>query len=381
MENSLSGAIQKMGGNFLVAAFVPAMGFIIVTSLTFNNILPPPLRFTDSTDTNVFQSAFNLLLFTTVLGFTLYTLSTFIYKAFEGYTFIFGIQTPIGRSFLRRQLKRFQKNETDRQLVEKQLISLNEKINRELERNEYSNEKRHLHRLNRYYKHMDTLQKRQYSLSSEKNEKFPPDRESVLPTRFGNILCASEMYGGIKYGLDSVPLWGRLAHVIPPDGMEKIDHANNQCLFLLNGALLASVYTLICLLVSIFGLFELWIYGSQSLPQIKFNTILIYLTLGVLSGAIAWLFYIASLYNVSQYGNMIRTAYDLYRFNLIEALHLNLPKTLKEERQLWRRINYFVVGNDQWEQLYKKETLEKHLSVSDAGFEYIHQNKPEIKNA
>jgi hypothetical protein len=375
MENSLSSAIQKMGGNFLVAAFVPAMGFIIATTLTFNNYLPPQLKCTNTNGACLIQSTLYLLLLTTVLGFTLFSLSTFIYKSFEGYTFLLGIDTPLGRSSLRRQIKRFQKNQSDGQLVEKQITRIQLKIIQEQNRQASSYRTRNAQRIKRYHEKIKSLRDRQYSIASEKNEYFPPEQGYVLPTRFGNILRASEMYAGARYRIDSVPLWGRLAHVIPPEGMEKIDQANNQCLFLLNGSVLASIYTVICLLASLYGLIKLQQGETSNLSSIHYDLIWVYLILGILSGAIAWLFYIASLYNVSQYGNMIRTAYDLYRFNLIEALHLRLPKNLKDERWLWRRISYFTVGNNQLELIKQLEGLEKDDDPIDADFKYTHPKK------
>lgn len=369
MDNPLLSAIQRMGSNFLVAAFVPAMGFIVISSITFNELLPPPLRALSGDNFNLAQAAIYLLLFTTVLGFTLFSLSTYIYKAFEGYTFILGVNSSLRRSFLRRQLRRFNRNEQDRIWVEKQIKRIDHKITKANEYQGEINENRRFRRLERYSEQRKTLYDRQYVVASERSENFPPEGSYILPTRFGNILRAAEMYAGTRYAIDSVPLWGRLAHVIPEDAMGKIDEANNQCLFLLNASLLAGIYMLLCLIASAFR-------GIALLTNHNFifeKMLILYIALGILAGAAAWFFYVASLFNVSQYGHMIRTAYDLYRFNLIEALHLKLPTTLQQERQLWRRIGYFMVGNDQWEQLEYKETLEKHPDTPDAGFKYIHR--------
>jgi hypothetical protein len=367
MDNSLQSAIQKMGSNFLVAAFVPSMAFIAISSITFDFILPAPLKFLASNSAQLIQSGINLLLFTTILGFTLFSLSTYIYKAFEGYASVLGANSALRRSFLRRQKRRFKKNETERIWVEKQIARIDRKIDKEGEIQGTADWRER--RQKRYLGKRNYLYDRQYSLASDRSENFPPSLDFILPTRFGNILRSAEMYPGMRYSIDAVPLWGRLIHVIPEDGMAKIDEANNQCLFLLNAALLASVFAILCLVTSVYQGIMLWAKAYNLL------SVTVYIVLAILASGVAWLFYEASLLNVSQYGNMIRAAYDLYRFNLLEALHLKMPNTLKEEKVLWRRLSYFMVGNDQWEQLELQETLERSSLAPDAGFEYVHPQK------
>ena len=76
---------------------------------------------------------------------------------------------------------------------------------------------------------------------------------------------------------------------------------------------------------------------------------IVYLVLIAISLGIARFFYEASLFNVSQFGSMIRSSYDLYRFNLLDALHIKLPKTLTEERELWLKLSNFMTGNLDYE--------------------------------
>lgn len=388
LESPLQSAIQRMGNNFLVATFVPSMAFIVISSIVFNSILNPPLKLLvpETPDlTQLIQSSIYLLLLTTILGFTLHSLSIYIYKAFEGYTFILGKDTFIRRSFLRRQKKRFQKNQSDSLWVEKQLAIINNKIDK-VEGDEYS--KWRWRRKRRYTHKRDELYNRQYDLAADRNENFPPELEFILPTRFGNILRSAEMYPGSRYGIDAVPLWGRLAHVIPDAGMAKIDDANNQCLFLLNAAVLSGVFSILCIMISLYQgatilikIFEpglLISHPTFATPQ----TIISYFLLSVLSVGIAWLFYSASLLNVSQYGSMIRASYDLYRFDLLKALHLSLPSTIREEKAIWRRLSYFMAGNEQWRRLGELDFRESTSLDPDAGFEYIHsdQEKKQLKS-
>jgi hypothetical protein len=359
MERSLQSVLQRMGSNFLVAAFVPSMAFIVIVSLVFKPILPPSIiQYFKGDLTQFLQVSVIGLLLITSLGFTLYSLNTYIYKAFEGYTFILGVNSSFRHSFLKRQASRFKKIENERKWLAKEQERIFQKIVREQE-SETVGEWR-VKRLERYGNELRTINARQYTLTSERNENYPPSLDLLLPSRFGNILRAAELYPGSRYTIDAVPLWGRMAHVIPEDSMEKVDQANNQCSFLLNAALLSSIFSVLSFLAAAYQGLVLWACLSSKqllyfiaidqLPSIYEQRIGIYIVLALLGCMVAWFFYEASLLNVTQYGDMIRTAYDLYRFRLLEALHLSLPNNLLEERELWRCINNFVIGNDRWEE-------------------------------
>ena len=42
---------------------------------------------------------------------------------------------------------------------------------------------------------------------------------------------------------------------------------------------------------------------------------------------------------------MIKSSYDIYRFSLIEALHLPLPASLTKEIDIWQKIStFFATG-------------------------------------
>jgi hypothetical protein len=58
---------------------------------------------------------------------------------------------------------------------------------------------------------------------------------------------------------------------------------------------------------------------------------------------LAWLAYRAAVAAAVAYGEGIRAAVDLHRFTLLEALHLPLPATPEEERELNRRLSRFLL--------------------------------------
>jgi hypothetical protein len=370
MDNPLQNAIQKMGNNFIVAAFVPSMAFILLSSMAFFPVLPKPLveylgwEITKPDQTTVVTG----LLFTTILGFTLSTLSTYIYKSFEGYTFILGLNTPLKKAFIKRQKRRIHKMNLNRASIERELEKLNQIIEKE-DANWRENPWLR-RRLDRYKKRRSLLKDILYALVANSDTRFPPSENLVLPSRFGNILRAAEMYPGARYNIDAVPIWGRMAHIIPKDAMEKIDQANNQCLFLLNSALLATMFSFLSGLAGLYIAYILqapnyqWGLLSFMKTELNHENVGIYVVLAILSGMVAWFFYEASLLNVSQFGSMIRTAYDLYRFDLLEKLNLPLPKDLNSEKDIWQQISEFFVGGD---------------AFGKVNFNYYHYSHPEFQ--
>ena len=66
--------------------------------------------------------------------------------------------------------------------------------------------------------------------------------------------------------------------------------------------------------------------------------IVVLCALGLPVGIIA---YYAALAPAMNYAELIKAAFDLYRRAFLEALGLQMPSTLTEERQLWKRLCAF----------------------------------------
>ena len=57
---------------------------------------------------------------------------------------------------------------------------------------------------------LDALKTTYYSVVTTYDLSYPPPHAGIMPTKFGNILKASEAYAGTRYGIDSVQFWPRL---------------------------------------------------------------------------------------------------------------------------------------------------------------------------
>ena len=158
-------------------------------------------------------------------------------------------------------------------------------------------------------------------------ETLPAAAINMLPTRFGNRFRAFEAYPTVVYGLDSIPAWPRLVAVMPEHFRKIIADAKAMLDFCVNMVLVGS-----CIVAVNIGcaLYPLTQGGPAQWPMWRT------LVLAVLTVALA---YRLALGAASQYGGVVRSAFDLYRFDLARALGLEMPVTAEEEREMWVTVS------------------------------------------
>ncbi|HEV2915328.1 MAG TPA: SAF domain-containing protein [Pyrinomonadaceae bacterium] len=155
---------------------------------------------------------------------------------------------------------------------------------------------------------------------------FPAEPDEVMPTRLGNIIRSAELYPWTRYGIDSVALWPRLHALLPAEFIETLLGAKTSMVFMLVMALLSFVFSLIvCMLLAVFTTnWLLFLFCALGWP-------------------LAWLCYKNSLGSALLYAELIKTAFDLHRWKLLEGLHLKRPTTSEEEAKTWEEVTYFVL--------------------------------------
>ncbi len=384
--NALQGYLEKFGGNFLVASFIPSIAFVIVSILTLGPIIPDRVLGPIQHSLNPLGDFGIIIIFVAVIiGFTLTSLNTQVYKFFEGYVFF--KQLSFLRSSKIKQARELRSEQT-------KLARRLERLRNQCERWEAiylpegvdiedipQNLQRKKERLDKQIKELEaelTGKRTSYDLI------FPPQDDLVLPTKLGNILRAAEVYPLTRYNMDSVVMWPRMVHAASTANqgdnfMAKVDFSNDQCSFLLNVSLLSGIYAGLSIMASLYQGFILFLYQRfhatqflyfipiDKIPDIYTQRIVIYLVLGVLGLWSMWFFYHASLWNVSAYGSMIRSTYDLFRFELFTALHLSHPKNNKDddpdgERFMWQRVSaLFKVGYSDGPIVFDYDTPEKSI--------------------
>jgi hypothetical protein len=147
---------------------------------------------------------------------------------------------------------------------------------------------------------------------------YPASEEQVLPTRFGNIVRAFEVYPRVVYGVESTVGWTRLHGVITREYRELINEEKSQVDFWVNtwftGWLCLLVYALLAAL-------------DRSLPSPWIPFVAVAVAFGAARSAGQ------AAYN---WGVLVTSSFDLFRENLATMLGLKLPRTIEREREMWQ---------------------------------------------
>ncbi len=148
-----------------------------------------------------------------------------------------------------------------------------------------------------------------------KLRQFPILEEDFLPSRLGNILRAAERRPFNRYGLDTIVCWPRL-WLLLPDGTKK-DLLESRA-ELNNGVRLFSW----SILFLVWSFWSLW-----AIPC------------GIISACFAYSWILDS---ATLYGDLLESAFDLYRFSIYQSLRFPLPKTIAEEEAMGLKITEYL---------------------------------------
>lgn len=174
-------------------------------------------------------------------------------------------------------------------------------------------------------------------LGQELNTQFPTDAKAVLPTRLGNILRSFEDYPQRQYGLDAITLWPRLVSQIDERYAAQVDDAKSSLDFMLNSSALCG------LLAALFGIVRLFYPVGLAEPV---TAIVALLTVGALLGG-SYLLYVASLSRATSWGQLVKSAFDLYRWDLLKAIGpWEPPDSRREESELWDKVSNLLIYSD-----------------------------------
>jgi len=144
--------------------------------------------------------------------------------------------------------------------------------------------------------------------------RLPADPAHLMPTRVGNLLRAAEEYPQVRYGLAAGVCWPRLWFLLPKEVREEIGGARGR----LDEATRLFAWGL---------LFVVWaVWAWWAIPVGVVVALLAYR--GMVTAALI-------------YGELIRSAFDLYRFALYEALKWPLPDRA-EEVAAGRRLTEYL---------------------------------------
>ncbi|MFC3991189.1 hypothetical protein, partial [Actinoplanes siamensis] len=155
---------------------------------------------------------------------------------------------------------------------------------------------------------------------------YPRRADRVLPTRLGNIIRAGEEHAD-RYGIDGVAAWPRLYVALPRPFVETF-------------AVTAAAVEGAAVISSLGAVFSL---AGGGLATALLGPVPAAAT--VLAGAaVAAGGYRAAARAAVPYAQLIRTAFDVHRFALLEAMRLELPTGFAQEREQWRQLGKIWYG-------------------------------------
>jgi hypothetical protein len=237
----------------------------------------------------------------------LFNMNTLVYRLFEGYPWRYSV---LGRWCTERQVKRFKQASRCKSL----LLVLVE-------------------RLPEGSTQANTVGKRLGDISRILEKSFPDDEDLVLPTRFGNVVRAFEVYPRRQYQMAAIELWPRLLAVVDATYSSVTNDAKTIVDFLLNASLLAAVLSYSTLLL-----------GLRTVTRgLNPPTAYWLLRIAGFAGLSYW-FYASAIAPAQDWGQHVRSAFDLFRSNLLSKLGITAtPATLQEERRIWHSISDQIV--------------------------------------
>jgi hypothetical protein len=149
-----------------------------------------------------------------------------------------------------------------------------------------------------------------------------PEENRLLPTRLGNVLRAAEDTAGQRYNLDTIIIWPRLLpHVASPFA---------QALAGTRSQLDANVRLSATLIL------------ATVISAVMLATDGPWLLVPVATALLSWVAYQAAVQTALKYGQAIRVAFDLHRFDMLHGLHYPLPATLAQELMFNKQlVNFF----------------------------------------
>lgn len=145
--------------------------------------------------------------------------------------------------------------------------------------------------------------------------RFDPDPSEMMPTSLGNTMKSAEGWPYRKFGLDAVKCWPRLWLVLPETARSELTGARSR----LDEAVVLWTWSM---------LFFLW-------SPLAWWTALV----GSLGALIAYRWLVAA---AEVYGDLVESAYDLYRGSLYDALGRARPDSPREELAAGRALTAFL---------------------------------------
>jgi hypothetical protein len=364
--SSISGYFSR---SLILGTFLPVTIFVVLALLFFVPSLPVGLNLTELLAGLDTAKVVGISFLTIVMSGLVYNLNIPILRLYQGYPWR---RSWIGTWLSRRHTNRFEAAQLrlegmravlrKMEEVEKDLASNHQFANQvidnwralgsPLRRNNLrhrewlaawhdSQEKVQLDELTEQWKALTADLRGEFSTYRiELKHAYPDVRGLILPTRLGNVIRSFEYYSHREYGIDSVEIWPRLVSVIPSDYAISIDDTKTTFDFMVNCSLLS---VLLASAIFMAGL----VYPSLLLSQSGGFYWLLKIAAFV---SLSYFFYRLSINRAEAWGLLIKSAFDLYRWELLKKLGYQQQLVKRsDERKHWGEVSRQAIYGDRFD--------------------------------
>lgn len=160
---------------------------------------------------------------------------------------------------------------------------------------------------------------------------FPAQRQSVLPTEFGNVVRSFETHPRARYCIDGVTIWPRIEMLLSEQERQRFEDATTDVMFFVNSQV---IVVPVGLLLAVNAAAEADGVGVavESCAAIVTATAVVFV--------LAWR---ASIGAARRWGSPVRAAMDLHRLELYERLGVKTPMTLEEDQSIGRAVSRLLL--------------------------------------
>jgi hypothetical protein len=179
--------------------------------------------------------------------------------------------------------------------------------------------------------------------------RYPPEghEKHMMPTTFGNIVKAGELYACDRFYIETVLIWPRLYVLLPERAIQLIADARSSIDFMLVYSALAGLFSVVS------GVYLLVVGATWWLFVLCFWGALF----------VAWLTYRGAVSTALLYTDQLRVTFDLYRTSVLQQMRLPVPGTVEEERATWQKLQRFLYRNDLPPEKFVDTQIEAELKV------------------
>ena len=336
MTSLLSAISGQFSKNLILGTFIPVVTFAVLNLIFVMPLIPYEWHFFAQLRTFDTSGIVAIFFITIVATGLLYNLNFPIIRVYEGYPWKDSLIGTWRTRHYQRQLRRDSSLRARAELFRGQAKAAGLSTEKEPDDLSLDSERQ---------KQVSRINSVRAMLGRSINTEFPISESSVLPTRLGNVIRSFEDYPQRQYNMAAITLWPRLIAKIDKEYATVIDDAKMSFDFMVNFSVLSMTTALAILFVGLIYPIPL------ASPQLLLPWLLEITFFALLS----YVMYIWSIDRASIWGDMVKGAFDLYRWELLKQLgYKREPKNLTEERELWGKISRQMI----YGYLYKEQLPE-----------------------